>query len=91
MKSIEYSQNLNCRYYHEMIFSQKQGSFVEPIWKIWTAFIMTGFNFLKYKGVFMISSDNLKCSYYYELKFLQKYPIFDEAIWTFELPYYHEV
>ena len=54
--------------------------------KIRTTSIMTGFNFLKNKGVFMISPDNLKCSYYYELKFSQKYPIFDEAIWTFECP-----
>ena len=46
MKSIEYSQNLNCRYYHEMKFSQNWGSFVEPIWKfelplLWQASIFS--------------------------------------------------
>ena len=50
---------------------------------------MTGFHFLKNKGVLMVSPENLNCSYYYELKY-QKYPIFNEVIWIFELPHYHE-
>ena len=54
--------------------------------KIWTGSIMTGFNFLKNKGVF-ISPENLNFFWYYELK----YSSFNEAIWTFELPHYHEV
>ena len=53
--------------------------------KIWTAPIITGWNFLKNKGV-LISPENLNCSYYHELKFLQKYLIFNEVIWIFELP-----
>ena len=53
--------------------------------KIWTAPIITGWNFLKNKAV-LISPKNLNCSYYHELKFLQKYLIFNEVIWIFELP-----
>ena len=69
-------ENLPCPYYRELKFCQKEGSFVEVIWKfelpllsraeiftktrqfcwtdskIWTAYIMTGFNFLKNKGAF---------------------------------------
>ena len=48
--------------------------------KIWTATIITGWNFLKNKAVLMISPENLNFPCYHELKFLQKYPIFNEVI-----------
>ena len=82
---------LNCLYYREENYFAKRRQFCCSDCKIWTAPIITSWNFLKNKAVLLQWFENMNCPYYHELKLSKKWSSFVEVTWNLNYPYYHEL
>ena len=85
-------EHLNCPGYHEGVFLQKWGSFVDVTWNFALSLLSRAEVFEKIKAVFTKSRENSNYPGYHEVSHPQKYGRkFMKSIENSHCPYYGQV